>query len=190
MYNPKAPPFATEGTRTLLKTQYKKIYSICRLFTNNYKEHQRLFAGIIAAAAHSIKRSGANVEKSTLLLQACINMAALHSLNREMEGSAAEDLASLPGRTRTVSPGRTMSVLPGGDGDILIQFKSPDYQKSMVSFRHAMGELADYQKILLFLNFEHVPASEIPRLSGLPAVGHSSPDERIKKSFIPYLKEN
>jgi hypothetical protein len=214
MHNLKAPPFATESTRSLLKTQYKKVYSICRLFANNYKEHQRLFAGIIAATAQSIKRSGAKEDKNTLLLQACINMAALHSLTREMEGSPV----SVPGlSSRTMSGStviRTMtgpragggvSGSPGGmisegatggpaggtwDGDHAIQFKSPDYQKSMVNFRQAMGELSDYQKILLFLHFENVAAAEVPRLSGLAVVGRTGPEERIKKSFIPYLKEN
>ncbi|HMH21667.1 MAG TPA: hypothetical protein VK563_07820 [Puia sp.] len=195
MYNPKAPPFATEGTRSLLKNQHKKIYSICRLFSTNYKEHQHLFAGIIAATARSIEADRTNEEKSTLLLRACINMAALHSLSGSL---------GLPGE----GP---------GDGGREIQFKSPDYQKSMVRFREEVGEITDYEKILLFLNFEHVAPSEIPRLSGLPESGPAGmqaterriPEMRVvarkiagtsgasggvnetpaKKSFIPYLKE-
>jgi hypothetical protein len=167
MYNLKAPPFATESTRAFLKNYYKKIYSLCRFFADDYKEHQRLFADIIAATVQSIRRSGANEEKDTLLLQACINMAALHSITRDLETSAG--------------------TVP--DGERTIQFKSPDYQKGMVKFRDAMGPLSDYQKILLFLSFENVRAAEISRLSGIRAADRKRPEEQAKKSFIPYLKE-
>ncbi|HZE84512.1 MAG TPA: hypothetical protein VE035_09395 [Puia sp.] len=158
MYNPKAAPFATEATRSLLKNQHKKIYSICRLFTSNYKEHQHLFAGIIAATARSIESDKTNEEKGTLLLRACINMAALHSLAGSL-----------------------------GKGNE-IQFKSPDYQRSMLKFRETVGEITDYEKILLFLHFEGVAPTEITALSGFQSSGRKSPETKAKRSFIPYLK--
>jgi hypothetical protein len=167
MYNPKAPPFATEGTRSLLKNQHKKIYSICRLFASNYKELQRLFAGTVAAAARSIGSEKAGEDKGTLLLRACINMAALYSLSGSL---------GLFGKN---------SGDPGKEG----QFKSPDYQRNMMRFREAVGDISDYEKILLFLHFEHIAPAEIPRLSGLPVSSHRGTDARVKKSFIPYLKE-
>jgi len=54
-------------------------------FANTYKEHQRLFADIIAAASQSIQHKKAGEEKHTLLLRACLNMTALHAISRRVE---------------------------------------------------------------------------------------------------------
>ena len=153
---------STEVVRTYLKHHHRKVYSICRFFTTAYKEHQRLFADIIAAAAHSIQHKKAGDEKDTLLLRACINMTALHSIRLRLEP----------------------------EEDRVIQFKSPDYQRSMSKFREAVGEISDYEKILLFLELEKVPQNEIPDLTGITSYKKRvSLKEQPKKSFIPYLKE-
>jgi len=162
MNNPKKKGGATEIVRSHLKHQHKKVYSICRLFANTYKEHQRLFADIIAAASQSIQHKKAGEEKHTLLLRACLNMTALHAISRRVE----------PETDRT------------------IQFKSPDYQRSMLNFRESVGEISDYERILLFLELEKVSASEISDLTGFyPSKKRVSLKEQPKKSFIPYLKE-
>jgi hypothetical protein len=71
-----------------------------------------------------------------------------------------------------------------------IQFKSPDYQRTMLKFRESMGEISDYEKILLFLEFEKVPPRDIADLTGLMAPKKRvSLKEQPKKSWIPYLKE-
>jgi hypothetical protein len=154
--------FADEDTRSLLKNQHKKVYFICRLFTNNYKEHQALLSTIFAAASRYVQRGKTPAEKKTLFLRACINMAALHSLSRGLDAQA-------------------------GDGSI--QFQSPDYQKSMVGFREAIGAATDHEKFLLFLGFEKVPPEEIPGLTGLSAVRSKEPKKAVGQRFIPYLKE-
>ncbi len=153
---------STEVVRTYLKHHHRKVYSICRFFTTTYKEHQRLFADIIAAAAQSIQYKKAGDEKNMLLLRACINMTALHSIQLRLEPVE----------------------------DTVIQFKSPDYQRSMLKFRETVGEISDYEKILLFLELEKVPASEIEGITGFtPSRKRVSLKEQPKKSFIPYLKE-
>lgn len=150
--------------RGLLKHQHKKVYSICRLFANNYKEHQRLFVEIIAAASQNIRFGKAKSEKEVLLLRACINMAALHSIRLDLEQS----------------------------NDRTLQFKSPDFQRCMVQFRDSIGEASDLEKFNLFLQLEKVSTDEAADLIGLspkttaPAPGNK---ENIKKNFIPYLKE-
>jgi hypothetical protein len=74
--------------------------------------------------------------------------------------------------------------------DRTIQFKSPDYQRSMLKFRDSVGEISDYEKILLFLEFEKVAPADIAELTGfVPARKQASVKEQPKKSFIPYLKE-
>lgn len=153
---------STEVVRSYLKHQHRKIYSICRFFATTYKEHQHLFADIIAAAARSIQHKKAGDEKNTLLLRACINMTALHSIQLRLKP----------------------------EQDTVIQFKSPDYQRSMSKFRESVGEISDYEKILLFLELEKVPASEIEGLTGFtPSRKRVSLKEQPRKSFIPYLKE-
>ena len=51
-----------------------------------------------------------------------------------------------------------------------------------------MGEVSDYEKMRLFLGFQNMSEIGIDDLTGaLPSNVVSS--ERVKKSFIPYLKE-
>jgi hypothetical protein len=154
--------------RGLLKLHHKRVYSICRLFANNYKEHQRLFAGIIAAASQNIRFDKHKTDKQVLLLRACINMSALHSICLDLE--------------------------PGSDREL--HFKSPDFQRTMIQFRASMGDLSDLDKIRLFLDLEKVAPEDVAGLTGItngnrltanhqPAGGN----QRTKKNFIPYLKE-
>ncbi len=150
--------------RSLLKNQHKKVYSICRLFVHNYQEHQRLFVDIIAAASQNIRSRKDNSEdKQTLLLRACINMAALHSISLELE----------PAQDRT------------------IQFKSPDYQRSMTKFRETLKGASDLEKFRLFLELEKVSTDEMPALTGIRPgiVNRKKEREAPTKNFIPYLKE-
>jgi hypothetical protein len=151
--------------RSLLKNQHKRVYSICRLFARTYKEHQYLFATIISAASQNIRSRKDAGDNQTLLLRACINMAALHSI-----ALAAEDA-------------------PTGT----IQFKSPDYQRSMSELYASIGDASDYEKIRLFLEFEKIPTGELATLTGLPANDRvqfvENEQEITKKNLIPYLKE-
>ena len=157
--NKKAGP--DQDLKSLLKTQHKKVYSICRFFANNYREHQRLFADIISAASQSIRSRRGDESKQVLLLRACMNMAALHSITLDLE----------PGTDRS------------------IRFKSPDYQKNMLQFRERMGEIPDYEKMQLFLQLENVSPEEIADLTGPLPSRNIVPKEGVKKNFIPYLKE-
>jgi len=154
--------------RSLLKHQHKKVYSICRLFANNYKEHQHLFISIIAAASQNIRTGRENADKQTMLLRACINMAALHSISLELEPVT----------------------------DRSLQFKSPDYQRSMTRLRESIGEVSDYEKFRLFLEFEKVAAEELTSLTGITprkALARKKETElpvaKKQFNFIPYLKE-
>jgi len=157
--------------RSLLKNQHKRVYSICRLFAHNYKEHQKLFIDVIAAASQNIRARSANNDKQTMLLRACINMAVLHSITLDMEPAT----------------------------DRSLQFKSPDYQRSMTRFRESIGEASDYEKIRLFLEFEKMPAEDLTHLTGLSLPGRAGGKKKEKESalpiprkvfnFIPYLKE-
>jgi len=53
-----------------------------------------------------------------------------------------------------------------------------------------VGEISDYEKILLFLEFEKVAPADIADLTGfVPGRKQASVKEQPKKSFIPYLKE-
>jgi hypothetical protein len=149
--------------RSLLKNQHKRVYSICRLFTHNYKEHQHLFINIIAAASQNIRSRRNNSDKQTLILRACINMAALHSI--------------------------TLDLAPATDR--ALKFKSPDYQRSMTGFREAIGEASDYDKFRLFLEFEKMPDEELTHLAGLslPRETRLPTPRNALFNFIPYLKE-
>jgi hypothetical protein len=157
--------------RSLLKHQHKRVYSVCRLFAHNYKEHQDLFTNIIAAASQNIRARRENSDKQTLIMRACINMAALHSITMDLQ----------PVTERT------------------LQFKSPDYQRSMTKFRESIGDASDYDKFRLFLEFENMPAEELTHLTGLPlpksVTGKKKekeiglPTARKAFNFIPYLKE-
>ena len=150
-----------QDLRSLLKAQHKRVYSICRFFANNYREHQRLFADIISAASQNIRYRRGNDSKQVLLFRACLNMSALHSICLDMEGNT----------------------------DRTIQFKSPDYQKNMLQFRERMGEVSDYEKMRLFLGFQNVPQADIDDLTGPMPSKKVVKGERVKKNFIPYLKE-
>lgn len=161
MNNLKKKEGPDQDLRSLLKSQHKKVYSICRFFANNYKEHQRLFADIIAAASQSIRSRRGEESKQVLLLRACINMVALHSITLEMQPAV----------------------------DRSIQFKSPDYQKNMLQFRERMGDITDYEKMRLFLEFEQQSAGDIAHLTGPLPSRNVLPKEGVKKNFIPYLKE-
>ena len=158
--------------RSLLKNQHKRVYSICRLFADNYKQHQDLFINIIAAASQNIRARRENSDKQTLIMRACINMAALHSIAMELQ----------PVTIRT------------------LQFKSPDYQRSMTKFRESIGEASDYEKFRLFLEFEKMPAEELTHLTGLLLPKGAAGKKKEKEgelpasrkaffNFIPYLKE-
>ncbi|MBN8852437.1 MAG: hypothetical protein BGO55_01660 [Sphingobacteriales bacterium 50-39] len=149
-----------QDLRSLLKSQHKRVYSICRFFANNYREHQKLFADIISAASQSIRFRRGNDSKQVLLLRACINMAALHSICLDMQPNT----------------------------DRSIQFKSPDYQKNMVQFRTRIGQISDYEKMRLFLGFQSTSEIGIEDLVG-PLPSKVVPSEGVKKNFIPYLKE-
>src|ERR1700748_285667 len=118
MNNPSKKGGFDTDLRSMLKHQHKKVYSICRLFAHNYKEHQRLFTDIISAAAQNIRTRREKTDKHSLLLQACINMAALHAITRAMEPAV----------------------------DRSIQFKSPDYQRSMTGLHETVACLSDYEK--------------------------------------------
>ena len=152
--------------RSMLKNQHKVVYSICRFFAHNYQEHQRLFTNIIAAASQNIRsRKDHSDDKQTLLLRACINMAALHSISLEME----------PAHDRT------------------IQFKSSDYHQCMTKFRESMGEISDLGKFRLFMQLEKVAAGDMAGLTGVDDRnrynGHKRETETTQgKNLIPYLK--
>src|ERR1700748_3815518 len=120
--------------RSLLKHQHKKVYAICRFFANNYKEQQDLFVNIIAAASQNIRsRKDNSDDKQTMLMRACINMAALHSISLELAPAT----------------------------DRSIQFKSPDYQQSMTKFRESITGISDLEKFRLFLELESVPTENM-----------------------------
>jgi DNA-directed RNA polymerase specialized sigma24 family protein len=157
--------------RSLLKLQHKKVYSLCRLFARNYKEHQDLFINIIAAAAQNIRSRKDAGDNQTLLLRACINMAALHSILGDLHPKQ----------------------------DLSIQFKSPDYQRCMSELDQTVGDATDMEKFRLFLEFEKIPPEELAGLTGIPAYQHAKSQQKIqvlskaqdlpKKNFIPYIKE-
>jgi DNA-directed RNA polymerase specialized sigma24 family protein len=128
-------------TRSLLKNNHRKVYSICRLFTDNYKEHQTLFSEVIAAATRSIRARKTKEEPNTLLIRACVNMAVLHSISRDLAPAS----------------------------DRMTQFKSPDFQKSMSGLREKVESLTDHEKILLFLNIEKADPNEVLGRTAAPA---------------------
>jgi|ERR1700722_16262050 hypothetical protein len=165
MNNPSKQGGCEPDLRTLLKNQHRKVYAICRFFTHNYQEHQRLFIDIIAAASQNIRsRKDGSEDKQTMLLRACINMAALHSISQELQ----------PAVDRT------------------IQFKSPDYQRSMTDFRGLVNGISDLDKFRLFLELEKVDPENIPALTGVanPIPGKQKKEtEASGKNFIPHIKE-
>ena len=124
---------ADTDLRSLLKQQHKTVYSICRLFSRTYKEHQRLFMDIISAASQNIRFRKGSVSKQTLMWRACVNIAALHSISSTMEQPADRD----------------------------IKFKSPDYQRSMTGLSESMGNAGDYDKFLLFMDLENIESNDL-----------------------------
>jgi hypothetical protein len=151
--------------RSLLKNQHRKVYSICRFFATNYKEHQQLFANMISAASQNIRFLMGKEDKQTLMLRACINMAALHSITLDIEGA----------------------------GDRSIKFKSTDYQRSMQNFQDSVREMNDLDKFRLFLEFENISGDEITGLLGPVSwqqqQRESAPVTAVKKNFLPSLKD-
>src|ERR1700722_12963766 len=165
MNNPSKQGGCEPDLRSLLKNQHRKVYAICRFFAHNYQEHQRLFIDIIAAASQNIRsRKDGSEDKQTMLLRACINMAALHSIRRELEP----------------------------DADRTIQFKSPDYHRSMINFREQVRDVSDFEKFRLFLELENVASENIPALTGVanPTAGSQKKEAQTpSKNFIPHIKE-
>lgn len=161
MNNMLQKPGSDQDLRGFIKSQHKKLYSICRLFASNYKEQQRLFFDMIAAVSYNIRYNRSTHEKQTLLLRACVNMSALHSISMSMN----------PAIERT------------------IQFKSPDFQDKMERLHESVGEASDYDKICLFLGFEKFSQEYIADLTGFVQEKSKAVREYSRKNFIPYLKE-
>jgi hypothetical protein len=148
--------FADTDLRSLLKQQHKTVYSICRLFARTYKDHQRLFMDIISAAAQNIRFRKDGVTKQTMLWRACINMAALHSITSSMEQASNRE----------------------------IKFKSPDYQRSMEVLEDSIGNAGDYDKFLLFIDFEKIDSNDL-----FGSVNRPTTQSAGAAHVIPYLKE-
>jgi hypothetical protein len=146
---------ADTDLRSLLKQQHKTVYSICRLFARTYKEHQRLFMDIISAASQNIRFRKGSVSKQTLMWRACVNMAALHSITSTMEQAADRE----------------------------IKFKSPDYQRSMTGLSESIGNAGDYDKFLLFMDFENIDTNDL-----FGSVNRPIPQAAGSVQVIPYLK--
>ena len=151
---------ADQDLRTFLKAQHKKFYSLCRIFANNYKEHQRLFYDIISAVSHAIRHNRGSEDKQTLLLRACVNMSALHSI--------------------------ALSMQPQTDRSI--QFKSPEYQGCMVRFRESVGQVSDFDKICMFLGFQKINREKALDITGMAQLRKEQAFSD-KKNFIPYIKD-
>lgn len=147
---------AETDLRSLLKQQHKTVYSICRLFSRTYKEHQRLFMNILSAASQNIRFRKSDISKQTMLWRACVNMAALHSITSSMEQSPDREL----------------------------KFKSPDYQRSMEELSDAVGSAGDYDKFLLFIDFEKIDSRDL-----FGSVNQPTPQTASPAHVIPYLKE-
>jgi hypothetical protein len=122
---------ADTDLRSLLKQQHKTVYSICRLFSRTYKEHQRLFVDVLSAAAQNIRFKKSTVSKQTMLWRACVNMAALSSISADQ------------------------------DTDREVKFKSPDYQRSMADLGMALGNASDYEKFMLFIKMEEIATEDL-----------------------------
>jgi hypothetical protein len=146
---------ADTDLRSLLKQQHKTVYSICRLFARTYKEHQRLFMDIISAASQNIRFRKGNVSKQTLMWRACVNMAALHSITSTLENASDRE----------------------------IKFKSPDYQRSMADLSETIGNAGDYDKFLLFIDFENLDSNDL-----FGSVNRPTPQTAGSAQVIPYLK--
>lgn len=147
---------AETDLRSLLKQQHKTVYSICRLFARTYKEHQRLFMNVLSAASQNIRFRKNGISKQTMLWRACVNMAALHSITSTMEQAPDRE----------------------------IKFKSPDYQRSMIELGDSIGNVGDYDKFLLFIDFEKIDSGDL-----FGSVNRPTPQTAGSVHFIPYLKD-
>lgn len=145
------PVCAETDLRSLLKQQHKTVYSICRLFARTYKEHQRLFSNIISAASQNIRFRKNGVSKQTMLLRACINMAALQSISTNLDQATEQE----------------------------IKFKSPDYQRCMEDLDNSVGNASDYDKFLLFLGFEKIDSNDLFGSINRPATQPTLPAQVI-----------
>ena len=145
------PACAETDLRSLLKQQQKTVYSICRLFARTYKEHQKLFSNIISAASQNIRFRKNGVSKQTMLMRACVNMAALQSISANLDQSPAEE----------------------------VNFKSPDYQRCMQDLGNSVGNASDYDKFMLFLGFQKIDASDLFGSINRPATHAASPAQVI-----------
>jgi hypothetical protein len=147
---------AETDLRSLLKQQHKTVYSICRLFARTYKEHQRLFMNVLSAASQNIRFRKKDISKQTMLWRACVNMAALHSITSTMEQASDHE----------------------------IKFKSPDYQRSMMELGDSIGNVGDYDKFLLFIDFEKIDSGDL-----FGSVNRPAPQTVGSVHVIPYLKD-
>jgi hypothetical protein len=151
-----------EDIRGLLKNNHKKIYFVCRLFANSYRQHQNLFVSILSAASQNIQHSKREKEKYVLFLRACINMAALHSIANGLCPEEEKEIG---------------------------KYKSPDYQKSMTTLRDAMQGISDYEKMHLFLDAENVIPAQIAAVEGSATPENKKRGEKHKNPFAPFIKE-
>jgi hypothetical protein len=95
-------------------------------------------------------------------------MAALHAITRDMAPSA----------------------------DRSIQFKSPDYQRSMTGLHETVADYSDYEKFRVFLEMEKNAPEALASLTGVAARSRiiSKKKEREMEmpkknfNFIPYIK--
>lgn len=148
--------------RALLKNHHKKIYYVCRLFADNYRQHCGLFVTILTAASQNMQHSKTEKEKYTLFLRACINMAALHSISNGLSPDHEKETG---------------------------RYKSPDYQHSMTKLRADIRDLSDYEKMHLFLSAENVLPDEIADIGGAATAENKKRGEKHNKQFAPFIKE-
>jgi hypothetical protein len=65
-----------------------------------------------------------------------------------------------------------------------IKFKSPDYQRSMTELLDSVGNAGDYDKFLLFIDFEKIDSNDLFGSVNRPASLAAGAAQ-----VIPYLKE-
>ena len=115
-------------------------------------------------------------DKNSLLLNACINMAALHSIDLELAANTHHP------RTNSANNHHFRT-------DREIQFKSPEFQHSMQKFSEAVGDIQDYEKICLFGQLENISPDEIGDLVGIAHADTRREWSWSGRNFIPYLKQ-
>ena len=64
-----------------------------------------------------------------------------------------------------------------------IKFKSPDYQRSMTGLSESIGNAGDYDKFLLFMDFESIDSNDL-----FGSVNRPIPQAAGSIQVIPYLK--